>query len=121
MDWFAYPAIVVVLNYVSLVLPPRSRQTATKRTFCLSEWIDLVKSGIEKNVAAPSEYGESLRSKPGEGTYFNDYCNWTRIDEFREFVAKSPAAAIAGQLMTSRIRFASAQCETVSVCVPTVS
>ena len=68
------------------------------------EWIDVVKSGIDKNVFEPSQNGESLRSKPGEGTYFNDYCNWTRIDEFKEFVAKSPAAAIAGQLMKSRIR-----------------
>ena len=64
----------------------------------------MVKSGIAKNVADPSDFGESLRSKPGEGTYFNDYCNWNRIDEFKEFVAKSPAAAIAGQLMRSSIR-----------------
>ena len=74
--------------------------------FLFADWVDLVKTGIAKNVADPSEFGESLSSKPGEGTYFNDYCNWTRIEEFKEFVTKSPAAAIAGQLMRSSIRSA---------------
>ena len=34
--------------------------------------------------------------------FFEDYCNWERIPEYREFVLGSPAAAIAGQVMESR-------------------
>ena len=38
------------------------------------------------------------------GTYFNDYCNWKKIPEFREFVEHSPAAEIAGSLMGCEVR-----------------
>jgi ectoine hydroxylase-related dioxygenase (phytanoyl-CoA dioxygenase family) len=58
--------------------------------------------GIEKNLTHPSQYGERLSSgEPGDGAYFNDYCNWREIEEFRDYVYNSPAASIAGQLMKS--------------------
>ncbi len=53
------------------------------------EWVDLVKTGIAKNVESPSIFGEKLRANPTEGSYFNDYCNWRQIEEFRDYVARS--------------------------------
>ena len=37
-----------------------------------------------------------------QGAYFNDYCNWEKIPQFRDFVFNSPAAEIAATLMRSK-------------------
>lgn len=66
-----------------------------------SYWLDKVETGIQKNLLQPSIFAESLRDTENDGVYFNDYCSWNRIPEFEEFVRKSPAAEIAGRLMSS--------------------
>ena len=37
------------------------------------------------------------QGKPGG--FYDDYCNWQRIDEYRDFVEHSPAAGVVGPLM----------------------
>jgi len=65
------------------------------------DWTDKIAAGIERNMAEPGPYA-SENLKPGEGgRFFDDYCNWQRIPEFREFVQNSPAAEAAAQLMQS--------------------
>ena len=46
----------------------------------------------------------SLNSKEitWQGHYFNDYCNWRDIQQFKDFVFNSPAAEIAGRFMESK-------------------
>lgn len=40
------------------------------------------------------------------GKFYDDYCNWQRIDGYRSFVFNSPGAAIVGALMRSNeVRF----------------
>ena len=65
------------------------------------EWIDVIAAGIERNMREPGPYAaESVRE--GEpGSFFDDYCNWERIPEFRRIVLESPAAAIAAAVMRS--------------------
>jgi ectoine hydroxylase-related dioxygenase (phytanoyl-CoA dioxygenase family) len=67
--------------------------------------IELVERGIERNLTEPSERA-LVASRPDDpGRFFEDFCNWQRIPEFEEFVRRSPAAAIAGELMGSdRVR-----------------
>ncbi|XP_037078202.1 uncharacterized protein LOC119099199 [Pollicipes pollicipes] len=65
-------------------------------------WVDLVRRGIDANMAAPSPFGESLKDNENEGAYFDDYCNWEKIPEFKNFIMESPAAEIAGRLMESQ-------------------
>ena len=65
-------------------------------------WIDLVAAGVEKNLAEPSPFAKFYTPKGNPGFFFGDYCNWSRIPEFRDFVSSSPAAAIAGRVMRSR-------------------
>ena len=60
-------------------------------------------SGIQLNLANPSGYSEKLQAPGGPGFYFNDYCNWRNIGPFREFVTKSGIAALAGNLMRSKV------------------
>ncbi|XP_067119336.1 probable phytanoyl-CoA dioxygenase [Centruroides vittatus] len=66
------------------------------------KWIYKVKCGIEKNLLEPSKFSESLKGEGDPGNYFNDYCNWTKIPEFEDYVFNSPAAEIAGILMESQ-------------------
>jgi ectoine hydroxylase-related dioxygenase (phytanoyl-CoA dioxygenase family) len=67
----------------------------------LTDWVKLLQQGIEKNITEP---GEFVRDYPGEnsGRFFGDYCNWQRIEEYREFLFESPAADMAMQLMGSK-------------------
>lgn len=67
------------------------------------EWVEKLKNGIAANHANPSKYGEWLKSVDSQTFYFNDYCNWSCIPEFKEFVLESPAAEIAGKLMESEL------------------
>lgn len=63
--------------------------------------VEALRAGVARNMDAPGPYA-SENQKAGEtGRFFDDYCNWTRIPEFAEVVAQSPAAAVAGDLMGS--------------------
>ena len=48
-------------------------------------------------------FSECLRGESGSGSYFNDYCNWQNIPEFRDLIYDSPAAQVAGKLMKSKV------------------
>ena len=64
--------------------------------------VETLRSGVAANLAAPGPYA-SNNEKAGEtGRFFDDYCNWTRIPEFREVLASSPVAKVAAALMQSR-------------------
>lgn len=64
-------------------------------------WVDVLIAGIERNMNEPGPHAaENLG--PGEpGRFFDDYCNWTRIPEFTDFVTNSHAAQAAARLMQS--------------------
>ena len=65
-------------------------------------WLETIEAGIERNMAEPGPYA-SENLKPGEpGRFFDDYCNWERIPEFRDVILRSPAAAVAAAVMGSR-------------------
>lgn len=91
-----------------LVLSQKTRESFDKDgAVCLrgvfsQEWVKKVAAGIETNLQNPSRYSECLRASGGPGSYFNDYCNWQKIPEFRDYVFNSQAAEIAGTLMQSQ-------------------
>ena len=66
-----------------------------------ADWVEVIRAGIERNMAEPGPYAaENL--KPGEGgRFFDDYCNWTRIPEFAEVIRGSDVADVAAALMRS--------------------
>jgi ectoine hydroxylase-related dioxygenase (phytanoyl-CoA dioxygenase family) len=65
-------------------------------------WVDRLRDGVETLMAAPSPLERSYQPKDGSARFFQDLCNWQRIDPFRDFVLHSPTAAIAADLMQSR-------------------
>ena len=65
------------------------------------EWLSLLAEGIEKNRHDPGPYACQYTPTDNEGDFYDDYCNWQRFDEYRDFLFKSPAAEIAGRLTQS--------------------
>ena len=68
----------------------------------LNNFVDQIRQGIEKNLSEPGEYAaENLNHNEG-GRFFDDYCNWERITEFKNTIFKSPVGKVAAQLMRSK-------------------
>lgn len=67
----------------------------------LTEHVDTIREGIEMNMASPGPYAaENLQ--PGEqGRFFDDYCNWNRIEPFERVIKQSELIAVAADLMQS--------------------
>ena len=65
-------------------------------------WLEKLADGVDKNFANPGP-DHTVYTKPGEpGGFYDDYCNWQHIDEYRDFILNSPAAEIAARLMRSK-------------------
>ena len=67
-----------------------------------SEWVQPLRAGIDYLLRNPSDLQRSYHPDDGSAAFFQDFCNWQRIAEFRDFVFGSPAAAVAARLMRSR-------------------
>ena len=71
-----------------------------------SKWLSLLAEGIEKNRKDPGPYACQYTPADKEGNFYDDYCNWNRFDEYRDFLFNSPAAEIAARLMRQdEVRF----------------
>ena len=60
-------------------------------------WIEKLRNGFQKVLNKPSSHGRENISKQQGGRFFEDYCNWERIEEFKDFIFNSPAAEIVAQ------------------------
>ncbi|MEO1777287.1 MAG: phytanoyl-CoA dioxygenase family protein [Pseudomonadota bacterium] len=66
-----------------------------------ADHVDTLRAGVARNMAEPGPYA-SNNDKAGEtGRFFDDYCNWQRIPEFRDVIDASDVAQVAAQLMQS--------------------
>ena len=66
-----------------------------------SKWLSLLAEGIEKNRKDPGPFACQYTPADKEGDFYDDYCNWNRFDEYRDFLFNSPAAEIAGRITKS--------------------
>ena len=66
------------------------------------DWVEKLRAGIARNMAEPGPFERTYPPADGSAPFFQDYCNWQRIAEFKAFVLESHAATIAAQLMRSR-------------------
>ena len=65
------------------------------------DWVETLRSGVAAVMADPSPFERTVRPDDRSPPFFQDYCNWDRIEAFRRFVFESPAGAIAAALMRS--------------------
>ena len=72
------------------------------RNVLSSYWLEQLSIGIDKNFENPSKYKCVYERKDNKEIFFDDYCNWQRIEEYRDFFFKSNIANIASQLMQSK-------------------
>ena len=64
-------------------------------------WINILREGFEKVLKDPGPHArENVKNE--EGRFFEDYCNWQRISEFKKFAEESPAAQIVGEATGSK-------------------
>ena len=57
-------------------------------------WISTLQKGFDKVLANPGPHArENVKTKV-QGRFFEDYCNWQRIPEFKKCAEESPAAQI---------------------------
>lgn len=66
------------------------------------DWLEKLIRGLDKNFADPGPDSTYYTPEGEPGGFYDDYCNWTRIDEYRDFVENSPAGEIVGRLTRSR-------------------
>ncbi|MEL7256219.1 MAG: phytanoyl-CoA dioxygenase family protein [Pseudomonadota bacterium] len=66
-----------------------------------ADWVDTLRNGIERNMQYPGPYASENLKKGEGGRFFDDYCNWQDIPEFKEVIMKSPVAEVSADLMRS--------------------
>jgi len=68
----------------------------------LTDWIDVLRSGVDANMRDPDPNARIYKGENGGGRFFVDYCNWARFPDYKNFIFNSPAAAIGAELMGSK-------------------
>ena len=72
------------------------------RQFFTPQEIELLRSGIDANIANPSPRAKVASRPDDPGWFLEDFCNWQENEAYRKFIFDSPAAALAGTLMRSK-------------------
>ncbi|MCP5152683.1 MAG: phytanoyl-CoA dioxygenase family protein [Ectothiorhodospiraceae bacterium] len=68
-----------------------------------TDWIEPLRRGVATNMARPSWRERTYHPADGSAPFFQDLCNWSVIPDFRDFVERSPMAALAARLMRSNV------------------
>jgi ectoine hydroxylase-related dioxygenase (phytanoyl-CoA dioxygenase family) len=75
------------------------------RKVITDDWLDVLAAGIDRNEVDRSEWGSEYTPADAKGRFWDDYCSWDRIAEYRNFLFDSGIAAIAGRLLkTTSVR-----------------
>ena len=72
------------------------------RNIVSDKWIEKIKIGVKKNFKNPSKYKCVYEKINNKELFYDDYCNWQRIEEYKDFFFNSGVAKIASQLMKSK-------------------
>ncbi|WP_299777872.1 phytanoyl-CoA dioxygenase family protein [uncultured Roseobacter sp.] len=67
-----------------------------------ADHVEALRAGVAQNMAHPGPYAAENLHKHESGRFFDDYCNWNRIDAFSEVIRSSAVAEVAADLMQSR-------------------
>ena len=66
------------------------------------DWIKELQVGVTKNFENPSKYKCVYEKNDEKELFYDDYCNWNRIDEYKNFIFNSNIAKIGQQIMKSK-------------------
>ena len=65
------------------------------------DWIEPLRNGFQKVLDKPSLYGRENVNE-NDGRFFEDYCNWARVEEFKDCIFNSIAAQIVAEATSSK-------------------
>jgi ectoine hydroxylase-related dioxygenase (phytanoyl-CoA dioxygenase family) len=69
-------------------------------------WIERMRQAALRDMESPGPCAHEVKPRDGRGRFFMDVFMWRSDPDFRAFVFESPAAEIAGQVMSStRVNF----------------
>lgn len=63
--------------------------------------LELLRAGIDANLAAPSPRAKVASNTADPGRFIEDFCNWRDNPHYRRFIHESSLARMAGRLMRS--------------------
>jgi ectoine hydroxylase-related dioxygenase (phytanoyl-CoA dioxygenase family) len=66
------------------------------------DWVETLQTGVERNISTPTINARKHFISEGAGVYFTDSGNWSRIQEYHDFIFQSTAAKIAAELTGSQ-------------------
>ena len=66
-----------------------------------TDQVDLLRDGVQRNQDNPGTYFAENVIEGDPGRFWDDYCNWQRIPEFKKFITDSAAAQLAAGVMGS--------------------
>tara|TARA_B110000438_G_scaffold301218_1_gene355561 strand:- start:308 stop:1108 length:801 start_codon:yes stop_codon:yes gene_type:complete len=66
------------------------------------KWIKKLREGVKKNFKNPSKYKCIYEKSNNKELFYDDYCNWQYIDEYKDFLFNSNISFFASKLMTSK-------------------
>ena len=65
------------------------------------DWIEPLRKGFQKVLDSPSKHGRE-NVTDDNGRFFEDYCNWERIEEFKDCLYNSAGAQIVAEATNSK-------------------
>jgi len=71
------------------------------RNIISKKWINALKRGVKKNFENPSKYKCIYEENNKKEIFYDDYCNWNKIEEYKQFIFNSNISKIAKELMQS--------------------
>jgi ectoine hydroxylase-related dioxygenase (phytanoyl-CoA dioxygenase family) len=72
------------------------------RGLLTSAEVELLRSGIDANLAAPSPRAKVASARDDPGWFVEDFCCWHENDSYRRFIFESALGAVGAALMRSR-------------------
>ena len=67
-----------------------------------ADWVDILREAVDFNVENPGPDGRFYTGENGGGRFMTDYCNWSRISGYRDFIFNSNAAEVGKALMGAK-------------------
>ena len=67
-----------------------------------NDWIEILRRGAEFHINHPSESALIHKQDSYQGQFMEDFCNWQRIAEYKDFVLNSPLGSFAADLTDSK-------------------
>ena len=85
----------------SIIQDYKKNGVVVLRNIISKKWINTLKIGVKKNFENPSKYKCVYEKNNKKEIFYDDYCNWNKIEEYKEFIFDSNISKIAKELMQS--------------------